>query len=546
MKKPLLIILLLLAAFFTNAQSSWQWAKQANYCNPQHSDEAMGVATDDFNNLYMVGYYQDSVMIFGSDTLVNSSAVEEGYLAKYDANGNAIWGRRIGGGQPDAALDVVTDASGNVFVTGQFESVQMILGADTLHSAGADDIFIAKYDPSGNVVWAKSYGGTSSDIGECITTDTAGNLYLSGFINSPVITFDSITLNASLYKRMFLAKFTPNGNVIWAQNPLNDGPYVTTKKHSTDKAGNIYVAAHPPISTGPYELAKFSSAGNLIWTQPMIAVNDNMSVKVDSFGSVYVVGFFYYSSATFDTVTFYNSSLILNQQGDMFLVKYDTAGNFRWARRTTGNEFEWGTAVSVDGRGSVHIGGMFTSAVVHFDGITITKQDSTSKSIFLAEYDSAGIIQTVVSTVNIGGYNVSHGICNDALNNTYLAGSYSSDSIYFGTQEMINPVGHNLQADRSFLAKYSADMTTAVAPIAFTRNNDVIVYPNPGKGLFRVRSGRVIKMIEVIDPQGRMVFTEQISSTNAKIDLTQYASGIYYCKITAEGGPPSILKLIAE
>src|SRR5690606_8330373 len=115
----------------------------------------------------------------------------------------------------DGGYGISTDANGNVLVTGFFGSPSITFGSTTLTNAsstGKDELFIVKYDPNGNVLWAKSAGGINGDWGNSISTDANGNVLLTGYFSSSSITFGSTTLtNAGSYD-IFIAKYDSSGN----------------------------------------------------------------------------------------------------------------------------------------------------------------------------------------------------------------------------------------------------------------------------------------------------------------------------------------------
>src|ERR1043166_8324856 len=82
-----------------------------------------------------------------------------------------LWAKSAGGNYDDYGYSIIADASGNIIVTGSFRSPFIIFGTDTLTNAGSLNIFIVKYDGSGNVLWAKSAGGTLDDWGNSVTAD---------------------------------------------------------------------------------------------------------------------------------------------------------------------------------------------------------------------------------------------------------------------------------------------------------------------------------------------------------------------------------------
>ena len=100
-------------------------------------------------------------------------------LAKYDPNGNLIWARQIGGAGSDRRFSIALDAQGRIFFTGSFVGT-VSFGGISLTSAGGSDIFIAKYDNDGNALWAKRAGGPADDTGAAIAVDGAGSCYVTG------------------------------------------------------------------------------------------------------------------------------------------------------------------------------------------------------------------------------------------------------------------------------------------------------------------------------------------------------------------------------
>ena len=178
------------------AQSpNYLWAKSAGGTS---SDWGKSVATDASGNVFVCGVFESLSITFGSYTLTNASASSgDIFLVKYDASGNVIWAKSAGGTDDDYGYSVATDASGNTFVTGRFHSPSITFGSYTLTnaSAGSGDIFLVKYDASGNVIWAKSTGGTTEDKSSSVATDARGNCFVTGGFWSSSITFGSYTLN---------------------------------------------------------------------------------------------------------------------------------------------------------------------------------------------------------------------------------------------------------------------------------------------------------------------------------------------------------------
>ena len=152
------------------------------------TDKGSSVATDANGNILVTGVFYSSSITFGTTTLTNAGGSNM-YIAKYDAGGNVLWAKSAGGTDSNGGYSIATDANGNIFVTGEFRNSSITFGTTTLTNAGYYDIFIVKYDVGGNVLWAKSTGGTDWDEGRSVASDANGNILVTGIFVSPSITF---------------------------------------------------------------------------------------------------------------------------------------------------------------------------------------------------------------------------------------------------------------------------------------------------------------------------------------------------------------------
>ncbi len=132
--------------------------------------------------VYVSGFFLDTLDL-GASHLV-SAGLHDGFIAKLDSNDDFVWARAIGGPSEDFVDSIATDLSGEVYATGAFRStVDFDPGAGTanLTSAGQSDIFVLRFNQSGNFVWAKSMGGTDYDNGFDIAVTAGGDLYAAGY-----------------------------------------------------------------------------------------------------------------------------------------------------------------------------------------------------------------------------------------------------------------------------------------------------------------------------------------------------------------------------
>lgn len=381
-----------------------QWATSAGGIN---NDDAYSVFTDASGNVYLAGTFGSSTITFGTTVLTNANANSyvDLFLVKYNSGGNVIWAKSAGGGFDDVVNCITSDASGNIYITGYFDSNTILFGSTTLTNVSMSDVFLVKYDPDGNVLWANSVSGTGSEIANSITVDASGNCHIAGNFGDSTITFGSIILtNNSLNADMFLAKYDASGNVLWAKS-IGGMNSDQAKSVSLDDTGNIYLAGYfksSSITIGSITLtngggsassdiflSKSDANGNVIWAKNAGGTNHDAAfhIATDNAGNSCVTGYFKSSSITFGPT-------VLNKVGsyDLFVVKYDTDGNVLWANGAGGGGDEYGYAVSTDASGYVYLTGSFDSDTIHFNANYLTKTGSTD--IFLVKLNSTTGIES--------------------------------------------------------------------------------------------------------------------------------------------------------
>jgi hypothetical protein len=245
---------------------------------------------------------------------------------------------------------VASDMSGNAYTTG-FYSGQLTLGSHILYNNYTNGIFLAKYDANGNVLWVVQPGDSLSDsYTTSITVDASGNSIITGEFNG-TINFGNYTLSSVYYNNtFFIAKYDPSGNVLWAQgsNYQSASSYAEGYSVTTDKNNNIYVGGtfSDTIKIGNYVLtswaqytyayapflAKFDANGNVLWAKTTSSINtgntSTVAVTADNKGNAYLTGNFA------DVVTFGSYHLVSLNVPSAFLVKYSGSGNVLWAKQS--------------------------------------------------------------------------------------------------------------------------------------------------------------------------------------------------------------------
>ena len=453
---PLWVLLPFLAcacsSFAQTSPLDFLWAKRAGGTVNDFSD---AVAVDASGNVFVSGFFQSSTIAFDGFTLTNANSLYDIFLAKYDNSGNALWARRAGGDKLDYSYAVAVDASGNAYITGSFSSTKATFGTINLTNvnAGSGDIFLAKYNSAGTVLWAKRAGGTDFDDSDSIAVDAAGNVYITGGFSSATATFGNVTLTnfGPGTEDVFVAKYDSSGNVLWAKRAGGDD-FESGLGIAVDAASNVYITGYYystnmtfgslplPNSAPGFDdifVTKYDPSGNVLWTRRGggDGYDRSLGIALDAVANVYVTGNFQSTNATFGTVSFSNAGPGFD---DLFVMKYDTSGNFLWAKRAGGTGTDIAENIVVDSAGNAFVAGHFDSASLTFGSVTLTNANPGLDDVFVAKYDPSG---NVLWAQRAGGtdFDGSYGLALDATGNVYLTGDFYSPNAFFGLLSLANP-----------------------------------------------------------------------------------------------------------
>ncbi|MBC7865494.1 MAG: T9SS type A sorting domain-containing protein [Bacteroidia bacterium] len=412
------------------------------------------------------------------------------------------WATSHGAVSNDIGTSITTDANGNVYATGYFSDASITIGTTTLVNANSSgssaDIYVAKFDGSGNSLWAMSFGGTNDDRGQSIITDPAGNFYLTGSFQSASITFGSIQLNnvnSSNLSDVYLAKFNSSGTAIWATK--GGGPFHDLSGSvGIDGAGNLYITGSfnsAAIAFGTFIqsnsssnynmfITKFDNNGNVKWLKRPIGANYDYAnaLVADANGNIYVTGSFNGPSITFGSTVLTNT--LTNSPG-FFLAKCDSAGIPIWAKSASGTAFNQGFGVTLDAAGDVIVTGQYGGTSLTFGSVTITNQNGGYGGAFIAKYDTAGnaIWAKSGDGVNTSSNNTGWSVATDINNQIFCTGSFTGPSITFGSTVLSN--SGSLGTTDVFVAGFDLNGTPLWAKSAGGTNTEV------GRGIATTLSG---------------------------------------------------------
>lgn len=255
------------------------------------------------------------------------------------------WANSFGGNGMSRIWDITSDPQNNIFVAGDF-SESLVVQGSTFPGIGLTDSFVAKFNSSGSLIWAHSYGSTDEDVALGVGVDAAGNCYLGGyFIGS--ISFQGQSLNSYGMWDAYLIKLDPEGNLIWIRSfggPMND------------------------IGYG-------------------LAVNPS--------GQIFIAGWYA------DTIKFPGGVSISSYGGsDVFCCSYSTDGDFLWARGAGTTGVDYGYEVACDNSGNSYVTGV-ASPGSQFGNFTLP-----TGGMFVVKYNSLGAEQWLASSINTAVINI--------------------------------------------------------------------------------------------------------------------------------------------
>ncbi len=364
-----------------DAGGNYVWAISMGTSVSAFNEAGNGIALDAAGNIYITGVFGD-VADFdpGTGTAALTAGATDAFVAKYDTNGNYLWAINVGGNEAEAGQGVAVDPAGNVYITGNFWGTAEFnpgSGTATLTPvAGSSDAFVAKYDPSGNYVWAGSIGGSGADEGQAIAVDTAGNVYVTGYFSNANADFDPgtavVNLTYAAGNDAFIAKYNTNGDYLWAKS-IGSGSTDRGTGVALDAAGNVYLTGYfqgsadfnpgtgDTLKSGGGNdifVARYDANGNYQWSKGIGGTGSDLgqAIAVDIAASIYITGGLS-SAADFDPGPD-TATLTPTGNSDVFVAKYDSGGNYLWAGKMGGGAPDIGYAIAT-GSTNVYVAGMF-------------------------------------------------------------------------------------------------------------------------------------------------------------------------------------------
>ena len=307
-------------------------------------------------------------------------------------------------------------------------------------------------------LWVKGFGqvsGTNStDYGEAVTTDSSGNIFLTGQFQGTITFPSGIAMTSQGNFDYFLVKFDKDGNALWKRNAGSGAGSFPERGFGVrlDHFGNI-ITCGSFFSTTTWEgggnpdityttmgnldgfIAKYDSSGKLLWVKPQASVSQIYTYKIaiDNYNNI--VGCGYFGSNTSDSIAYFDTiSIKSNKARDGFIAKYDPDGHAIWAKNFGGSvSADQANDVVVDSAGNVYTCGM-SAGISNFNGITVncdtvdSWKNGITSDVIVAKYSPAG---NIIWAKNFGGHNTddAYALALDGMGNLYVTGYFDSVAV---------------------------------------------------------------------------------------------------------------------
>ncbi|TRW23526.1 T9SS type A sorting domain-containing protein [Flavobacterium zepuense] len=494
---------------------------------PALQSQGSSITTDTSGNSIVAGYFSGSITI-GSQTFNGSSSSFDTppYIAKYDNSGNVVWAKASSTGSGDVTA-VLTDDNDNIYAIGHYTGI-ITFGDFTLQAnANTSNIYIIKIAADGTILWGKNFIGDGLTVTDAAIDDNY--LYLLGSYMASSVTFDTITLGSGTNSEVYTLKCDHDGIAVWAGQI----------------GGNSALASS--------------------------------SISLDNQGNFYISGSLLSSQITLGTATYTNAGEI-----DIFIAKYNASNLLVWGTTIGGPTTDYTSRISTDNEGNVYV--QMQSFMPDFNIGNTNLTPFGNWDCILTKFDTNGNIVWAQQIGGSGNDTNYGGVITDQEGNIYLSGFTPSSQFTIGntTQTFTTPVLYtsklnnagnliwietatsnllgatsptemaldgdnnlmitgmyyynlvvgniNLQNQNQvnmFVAKLGQESTSGIASVTAKEIN---IYPNPTKNILNIQSfDSANSQFSITDVMGRLVKSGTIN--NQTIDVSSLPSGLYILAI---------------
>lgn len=481
MRKSLFILgILLLFSFFSRAQQ-WDWANVTYTASHGYSINA-----DKLGNVYVTGSY--------SNFSNSNNSFNYPFYLKLDSMGNELIRKQpvIYPGQ------AITDKNGNMYYL--------------------NNSYIVKLDSTGEQVWAKQHLGYN--LLNLTFNPTGGIMVVARYL-------DSTLTKTAFFKMDF------DGNIIWQR--LGDFSVGFTP-FACNHTGASYWYGMEKQTNNTWNGSVLITDKNGVLTNTIFAPAYAVDIAVDQQRSVIIAG------NLSGTMVFNGQSYTKDDTSTVYLVKYDSAGAFKWVKFLKGANIEL-PCLATDTKNNVYLGGSFVSMLL--DGVRYYLNGRGSP--FVAKINTTGTTEFVSHGKYVGGPvgSGSPKAMRLTQNNKILLTGSLSQKLCFGNDTVSTGNYPNLLVVQLNLLK-----TTVGLQNKNTQEGKLTVYPNPANGIITLQTNYKIKNVElrIENIFGQLVYLQKINTggnLNETIDLSKYPKGLYFVQINTANAS-DVRKIVLE
>lgn len=519
--------------------------------------QGIGCVSDNNYNFYFAGYTESLNNIATPGAFKEQiTGEEDGFIQKFDANGERIWGTYFGGEGIDQVYDMIMDLEGNILIAGYTSSYDSIATPGTHQPVltGGSAGFLTKFTPQGTRIWGTYLSGDVGGWIGRICVDSRNNILVCG--NTRASSGFSTPgchqpeFGGSFYGDGFLAKFNPDGTIQFCTY-YGGSEMDETWGVNVDKQDNIYlmgVTTSPnnistPGTQQPYHVfaqdcfvAKFTPSGIRKWGTYLggISTDQPQDVRTDPEGNCVVVG----STSSMDHFATPGAHKEDIQDHDGFIVKYDSAGMRMWGTYFGG----WANDGIVDciktydnsllivaGSTNSHSGIATSGAYQPNWYENYNGQGNGYNDGFLAAFDFDGN-QVWGTYLGANLHDQVSGISCDSLKNlSYIGSTTSVSAEYLTTPGCFQAAPESMHA--TFFGRMIID--TLITQINETSSRGLVVYPNPCRTFFEILADKNFSGIQLFNPMNKEVMKHSFAPTRRyRINCKNLNAGIYLVKIS--------------
>lgn len=508
-------------------------------------------AIDTAENVFVAGSFTNAAMDFDTSAAVFTlpySGNDDLFLAKYDPQGALLWAFSIGTNSPgtETVYSIEVSPSGDVYMCGlAYAGADFDPGTGTLLQQNGTYGFLAKYSAQGSLIWCNPMNIYARDM----VVDHAGNLAVTGYFNDTV-DFDptSTVYNlSSVYgEDIFLAKYSPSGSLHWAfslkstyasscigasgwslGNDSLDNLILQGKFKSNvdfDPGPGTYMLYAPNTTTLSHFLGKYSSNGNFIWAFNVDLNIYVSAIAIDTSDNI-VMGMTFGGTDDIDpgTAVFNFTS---SDPGDIGLIKYSPTGALIWATLIPGSGVEYFRGITTNQNSEILITGEVFNSVDFDPG---PGQWIVPPNAYIAKYSSQSNLIWAFSIVGEGDH-----ITEMPSGSIHWVGRMSICADFDPTSNVQSFCPGYQSGNGVFAAKFLPSVLSSSEELLLA--NSTSCYPNPAEQSLTVNSAVPISNVEILNIQGALVYSQACNSKEQLIDISALSPGLYFVFTTTETG----------